>query len=279
MHELLVTGTGAAASAAHPTRGAANWRSSGAIAVVAALIAGAFLLGQAGAGGAKSAEPLAVPSTSNAFMGLTDRTEPYDLRFIDEMVAHHAGAIISVQTMITNSTHPELRDLGRRIVQVQQQQIDQMLAWRGQWYPSAPQLNTIRMGMMSGGIGMMGGGGMMSGGVLTTTNGLVPSNGMMGDQGMMGGVGTTPAGVVADRMFLRMMIPHHQLAIDMAQDTLAHSQHEELKQLSRAIIRGQSSEITEMEGYLMSWYSEESTRHLAAPMREMMQRMTGGTNR
>jgi uncharacterized protein (DUF305 family) len=192
-------------------------------------------------------------------MGIADTTAPYDLRFIDEMIAHHEGAIISVQTLITHSTHPELRDLGKRIVQVQQQQIDQMLAWRGQWYPSASPLDTTRMGMMSGGI--MGGGGMMGG------------------SGMMGGTGAVNAGAVADRMFLRMMIPHHQMAIDMGQDALVHSQHEELKQLSRDIISGQSAEITEMERYLKGWFSEESTRNLAAPMREMMQRMMGGANR
>jgi len=267
MSEQLVTGTTLPAPAAQPHQSLAQARPYRAMAITVALIATAFVLGLAVAGGAKSAQPVAGPGlpTGSAFMGLTDSTAPYDLRFLDEMIAHHAGAILSVQMMITDSTHPELRDLGRRIVLVQQQQIDQMRAWRGQWYSDAPPLDTTRMGMMSG--GMMGGGGMMGRGVLTATNAPTPYTGMM------------RGGAMADRMFLRMMIPHHQLAIDMAQDALVNAQHEELKQLSRAIISGQSAEITEMAGYLKTWYGEDSTRNLAAPMRGMMQQMMGGATR
>ncbi len=146
--------------------------------------------------------------------------------------------------------------------------MDQLRAWRGQWYAAVPPLDPTSLGMMSG--GMMGGG-MMGRGVLTATSPLAPYNGMMGG-GMMAD------GAVADRMFLRMMIPHHQLAIDMAQDALVHAQHEELKPLARAIISGQSAEITEMEGDLKTWYGADSTRDLAAPMRTMMQRMIGGAD-
>ncbi|PZS01910.1 MAG: hypothetical protein DLM69_04520 [Candidatus Chloroheliales bacterium] len=270
------------------------------IAVAALLIIAAFFAGWAiaGGGGAKSTQ-LATQSTTtqsnaSAFMGPTNSNTPYDLRFIDEMVAHHEGAIISVQAMITNSTHPELRDLGSRIVKVQQQQIDQMLTWRRQWYPDAPALNTANldmgMDMMSGGTI---GGWMMGSGALTDTNSTAPYGGMMGG-GMMGsGTNLTPgtgpgngggygmmggrfaSGTQSDQMFLRMMIPHHQIAIDMSQDALKNAQHPELKTLAQSIISGQSAEITEMEGYLKTWYNEDSTRNLAAPMEQMM----GGMNR
>ena len=76
-------------------------------------------------------------------------------------------------------------------------------------------------------------------------------------------------------MFLRMMIPHHQLAIDMAQDALVNAEHQELKDLATEIIADQSAEIAEMEGYLQAWYGEGSTRHLADDMRRMMRGMMG----
>ena len=94
---------------------------------------------------------------------------------------------------------------------------------------------------------------------------------MMEGQGM----GGMMSGQDQDRMFLRMMIPHHQLAIDMAQDALRNAQHAELKDLAQQIIVDQSAEITEMEGYLRNWYGEASTRDTAAGMREMMRRMIG----
>jgi len=157
-------------------------------------------------------------------MGGSNLSDPYDLRFLDEMIPHHEMAIIMVRMMISQSNHPELRDLGQRIITGQQQQIDQMLAWRQQWYPNAPPLT-----------GMMG-------------------NGMMGSgtTGMMGGA--MMQGDFADRMFLEMMIPHHQRAIAMSNDALTNAQHPELKGLAKEIIAVQSAEITEMQGYLQAWY-------------------------
>jgi len=157
---------------------------------------------------------------SGGMMGRANLSDPYDLRFLDEMIPHHEMAIMMVQMMISQSNHPELRDLGHRIITGQQQQIDQMLAWRQQWYPNAAPTN-----------GMMGSGGM---------------GGMMGRSMMQGDF--------ADRMFLEMMIPHHQRAIDMSNDALANAQHPELKGLAKDIIAVQSAEITEMQGYLKTWY-------------------------
>jgi len=177
-------------------------------------------------------------------------TAPYDLRFMDNMIMHHEGAIMSARMMISQSAHPELRDLARRIIAGQQAQVDQMRAWIRQWYPGK---DAGPAGMGSGSGGMMGGG-MMGGGMM--------GGGMMGG-GMMGGD-------TSDYMFLRMMIPHHQIAIDMSRDALAQAQHPLLKGLARSIIRDQSAQITEMERYLMAWYGETSTRDLAGPMRGMM---------
>jgi uncharacterized protein (DUF305 family) len=47
-----------------------------------------------------------------------------------------------------------------------------------------------------------------------------------------------------------MMIPHHQLAIDMSEQALNNAQHPELKELAQQIIDEQSAEIKLMEGYL-----------------------------
>ena len=47
-------------------------------------------------------------------------------------------------------------------------------------------------------------------------------------------------------MFLRMTIPHHQLAIDISEQ----AEHPELKELAQQPIDEQSAEIELMEGYL-----------------------------
>src|SRR5438309_10613911 len=59
---------------------------------------------------------------SDVLMGASDPNAPFDLRFIDEMISHHEGAIMCSEGMIADSTHPELRDLAGRIMSGQQRQ-------------------------------------------------------------------------------------------------------------------------------------------------------------
>jgi uncharacterized protein (DUF305 family) len=54
----------------------------------------------------------------------------------------------------------------------------------------------------------------------------------------------------ADVMFLQMMIPHHQQAIDISLLALKTSQDSELLALAKTIIAAQSSEITQMKLWL-----------------------------
>ncbi len=168
------------------------------------------------------------------------QADPYDEQFIDRMVVHHEMAIMSARMMIGGSSHAELRDLARRIENVQQQQIDQMRAWRRQWYGSAD---------------VPGAGGPMGEMMAMLMGGCGTGNGMreiMGSQ-MMGGM---MGGGNADELFLRMMIPHHQAAIAMSRAALQNADHAEIKALAQQIIDGQSAEIVEMQGYLQAWFGE-----------------------
>jgi uncharacterized protein (DUF305 family) len=162
-------------------------------------------------------------------MGSFDEDQPFDLQFIDQMTMHHEGAIMSSEHMIGDSERPELRQLAENIQKTQTEQIDQMQGFRGEWYSDAEQTSGMPAGMMGQ---MMGDGSMMEN--------------MMGGsmQEMMGGDAT-------DAMFLRMMIPHHQMAVDMADKALdGNAEHPELAELAQTIRDEQSAEIELMQGYL-----------------------------
>ena len=162
-------------------------------------------------------------------MGSFDEDQPFDLQFIDQMTMHHEGAIMSSQHMIGDSERPELRQLAENIQRTQTEQIDQMQGFRGEWYGDAEQTSGMPAGMMDE---MMGDGSMMKQ--------------MMGGsmQEMMGGDAT-------DAMFLRMMIPHHQMAVDMSDQALdGNAEHPELEELAQTIRDEQSAEIELMQGYL-----------------------------
>jgi uncharacterized protein (DUF305 family) len=166
--------------------------------------------------------------SSTQTMGSFDEGRPFDLQFIDQMIIHHQGAIMSAEHIIADSERPELRQLSENIQQSQAEQIEQMRTWREEWYPDAGPTFEMDPTQMSE---MMGNNQM---------------NGMMGEehtQEMMHDEGT-------DAMFLRMMIPHHQLAIDMSEQALDKAEHPELKELAQQIIDEQSAEIELMKGYL-----------------------------
>jgi uncharacterized protein (DUF305 family) len=56
----------------------------------------------------------------------------------------------------------------------------------------------------------------------------------------------TPNTHLDDLQYIDMMVPHHQLAIDMARIALEHARHGELVGLSRDIIQAQQDEIERM---------------------------------
>ncbi len=65
----------------------------------------------------------------------------------------------------------------------------------------------------------------------------------------------------ADIMFLQMMIPHHQQAIDISELALKKSQNTELLTLSKVIIRDQKSEIAQMKAWLGQAGASEDMGH------------------
>jgi uncharacterized protein (DUF305 family) len=155
-----------------------------------------------------------------------DEQKPFDLQFIDQMIPHHEGALMSSEHMISNSKRPEMRQLYENIQKSQSEQIEQMQEWREEWYGDAAEQSS----------GMMGDG---------QTGSMMGNNEMMGGsmQGMMGGN-------ALDTMFLKMMIPHHQMAVDMSEEALSKAEHPELRDLAQKIRDEQSSEIELMQGYL-----------------------------
>jgi uncharacterized protein (DUF305 family) len=156
---------------------------------------------------------------------LSDSNAPFDQRFLDQMIMHHQGAVMSAQMMIADSARPELRDLAQRIITGQQREIDQMRTWRQDWYGIAT----------SGALPSMMNGSMMGAAIMNPAQ----------MRQMMG------ANANFDRLFLQMMIPHHEAAIAMAQQALAQADHPEIKTLAQNIISTQRAEISEMQGYLM----------------------------
>jgi uncharacterized protein (DUF305 family) len=65
----------------------------------------------------------------------------------------------------------------------------------------------------------------------------------------------------ADIMFLQMMIPHHQQAIDISNLAMKNSQDPELLELAKIIARDQAAEIKQMKAWLKDAGASEDMGH------------------
>jgi uncharacterized protein (DUF305 family) len=152
--------------------------------------------------------------------------EEYDRLFLANMIAHHQGAIDMANLAPVNAKHQELKDLAKNIVTAQTGEISNMTAWQNMWnYPA------------SSGTGMMDHSAM----------GMEDTN-----AGMMNAL-KDKTGDAFDKAFMEQMIMHHQSAIDMAASGKANAQHQEVRDLTAAIITAQTKEIKEMHRWQKNW--------------------------
>jgi uncharacterized protein (DUF305 family) len=78
--------------------------------------------------------------------------------------------------------------------------------------------------------------------------------------GDMPGVATQlPQGGGFDRAFIDKMVPHHQLATEMARLELARGKRPQGRALARAIITAQNDEITLMKRWRAAWFGSSRT--------------------
>jgi uncharacterized protein (DUF305 family) len=64
-------------------------------------------------------------------------------------------------------------------------------------------------------------------------------------------------GDLVDRVFIDMMVPHHQSAIEMARLAQERAEHDELRTLAAAIIAAQQREISLMRSWRSDWFGSD----------------------
>lgn len=169
-----------------------------------------------GMGGSSSGAPAASGTPAAG-----DKNEA-DTLFATMMIPHHAQAIAMADLAVKRATDTKVKALAARIKGAQGPEIARMSGWLTGWGAPVPGTD--------GGSGMSGMGG--------------DTGGMMSTQQMTDlGAAKGPA---FDRMWLQMMVQHHQGAVVMAKTELTEGANPEAKQLAQAIIDSQSKEIAEM---------------------------------
>ena len=160
------------------------------------------------------------------------QSEAFDAHFIEQMIPHHEDAITMAKIAQTKAKRPEVKELANNIIDSQGKEITQMKNWYKDWFGKDVPVNSQTMNQH----GMMGNSSSMH-------------MGMMGDESDMEGLESAED---FDKAFIEEMIPHHQMAVMMANMLSGGTQRPEMKKLAKEIIDAQTKEISEMR----QWYSE-----------------------
>lgn len=77
------------------------------------------------------------------------------------------------------------------------------------------------------------------------------------------GMNLGPADAEFDLRFVDAMIPHHQGAVEMAQEAKQKSKRPEIQKLADDIIKAQDKEIAQMKQWRTAWYPKANTEPVA----------------
>ncbi|MET7427287.1 DUF305 domain-containing protein, partial [Dactylosporangium sp. NPDC005555] len=163
-----------------------------------------------------------------------------DAMFVRMMIPHHEQAVEMAALAETKATDPDIKQLAAKISTGQEAEIATMKGWLVAWgqpttMPSCPGMHCMPSNMMPNG---------------TSPNGMMPS-GMPMMPGMMSSADMAKlkaaTGTDFDKMFLQMMVVHHQGAFTMAQAELAHGTNPDAKALAGRIVKTQQAEIVAMQ--------------------------------
>lgn len=145
----------------------------------------------------------------------------FDRAFIDAMVPHHQAAIeMAKAAKEAGLSQPDLVKVANDILATQQDEIGKMKNWRGEWFGSS----------------------------VIDPNGASALGLSESEMGMDMGhdVGILENSTQIDTDFAQAMITHHQGAILMAKLAGDRAEHDQLKDLAKAIISAQEREIKVM---------------------------------
>jgi uncharacterized protein (DUF305 family) len=172
--------------------------------------------------GMTHAAPTATPSSSATSAA---QFNDGDVTFATQMIPHHRQAVEMADLATNKATNPAVKQLATAIKAAQDPEIQQMSGWLTSWGKPVP-----TPGMHSG----------------HDMSGSMP--GMMTEQEMTGLGKAT--GTMFDRMWVQMMINHHEGAVTMAKTEQTAGKNAAAIALAKKIETDQNKEIAAMKKLL-----------------------------
>ena len=165
-----------------------------------------------------------------------------DVTFAQQMTIHHQGAIAMADLAPSRAASSQIKTLAAAIKAAQAPEIIEMKMWLARWVPGAGMSGMAKATAMGGMTATTAMGGMAS----TGSSSSMP--GMMTDQQMT--ALTAASGAAFDKMFLQLMITHHQGALTMATTEKAQGSNPAALKLADSITASQTAQIAQMQTML-----------------------------
>jgi uncharacterized protein (DUF305 family) len=145
-----------------------------------------------------------------------------DKNFIEQMIPHHESAIEMAKLAQQKASHSEIKTLADDIITSQSDEIIKMRYWYERWYGiEVPKQDT--------------------------------ANRMTSMMHNANDIDNLRGAVDFDKVFLEEMIPHHQMAVMMANMLDNATNRQEMKTLANDIITAQTKEIDAMRKWQVQW--------------------------
>lgn len=170
--------------------------------------------------------------SGNSHMMGRSMADSGDRHFIEQMIPHHEGAIVMAQLALEKGKRSEVKTLATGIIEAQKSEIVEMKKWYQNWFGTSVPVANQHM-MDSGSMG-----------------GSMHMNGMSGDMKAL------ESAQDFDLEFVKQMIPHHEMAVVMAQMLKSNTTRAEMKQLADNIITSQTREIEMMRSWVTAWSNQ-----------------------
>jgi uncharacterized protein (DUF305 family) len=152
---------------------------------------------------------------------------PFDQQFLDTMSMHHQSGIQMAELVGSRSAHDELKTLAKKMIDEQQQDISKMQGLRKKWYGDQSDAANMHLpGMQSS------------------------MNDMKEKMRQL----EASQGDAFDRMFIDMMVKHHQGAMKMASDAISKAQHSEVKGMAKEMRDMQKEEVGKLVAWKKAWH-------------------------
>ena len=172
-------------------------------------------------------QPNATLSGSAAAPTTTFTASPADAQFYQDMIVHHAQALVMVRAALPDLTDQDVKGIASRIGDEQEPEIGAMAAWlEGRGQPVPPEATNPNLADHG--------------------SHAMPGMATQADIARL----AAATGVEADRLFLTLMIRHHQGAIAMVDDHLKNATDERVEETAADISVTQTKQIGQMQEML-----------------------------